>query len=316
MQSKEGIKKVQSALKGLLLILCSYLILRTINPQFVQIPVSLVTPIGIPSKNFDSEWASLISDAERYQGAAQAAVDNAKQTKIVVDQLQEQRNSLCAELTKQASNSAGGLGLNVSGPYKDSCAALVANSQSIPGSSALAIQIASIDSKVVGLRASVVVDVAKSVIQNGGVAQGIGEMNKLSLRDEVDVEKIDDIVQSKKDFIALTAHKRSLELKEMGALDQLDTVEQDKVKSTTAISIAGVEAKINAESTGIWWLPGVHYAPGSGLLGFNTLGAYQTGLNNELNIISVNAEKITDPIEKQKFIDQIAAARVKINNMK
>ncbi len=43
----EGLDKVKNALYGLLLILTSYLILRTIDPRLVAIPTTLVTPLKI-----------------------------------------------------------------------------------------------------------------------------------------------------------------------------------------------------------------------------------------------------------------------------
>ena len=42
----EGLKKVQNAVYGLLMVLGSYLILRTINPELVNIPSTLVAPLA------------------------------------------------------------------------------------------------------------------------------------------------------------------------------------------------------------------------------------------------------------------------------
>jgi hypothetical protein len=42
---EDGREKIKNAIAGLVIILCSYLILRTINPQFVNIPDTLVPPI-------------------------------------------------------------------------------------------------------------------------------------------------------------------------------------------------------------------------------------------------------------------------------
>jgi hypothetical protein len=43
----DGKDRVKNAVIGLLMVLCSYLILQTINPQLVNIPSTLVTPLGI-----------------------------------------------------------------------------------------------------------------------------------------------------------------------------------------------------------------------------------------------------------------------------
>ncbi len=44
---EDGLAKVSGAVKGLLMVLLSFLILRTINPNFVNIPANLVEPIGL-----------------------------------------------------------------------------------------------------------------------------------------------------------------------------------------------------------------------------------------------------------------------------
>jgi hypothetical protein len=47
---EEGREKISRAVKGLILVLASYLILRTINPQFVNIPANLVEPLNLTGK--------------------------------------------------------------------------------------------------------------------------------------------------------------------------------------------------------------------------------------------------------------------------
>jgi hypothetical protein len=56
----DGLKKVYNAIGGLALVLCSFLILKTINPQFVQVPASLVTPLNLSSENTTSAWMTAI----------------------------------------------------------------------------------------------------------------------------------------------------------------------------------------------------------------------------------------------------------------
>jgi len=57
---EDGLKKVYNAVGGLALVLCSFLILKTINPQFVQVPASLVTPLGLSSENTTSAWMTTV----------------------------------------------------------------------------------------------------------------------------------------------------------------------------------------------------------------------------------------------------------------
>jgi hypothetical protein len=70
----DGLKKVQNAIYGLLLILSSYLILRTIDPRFVVIPSSLVDPLGLSAKNNTSlDWLTRLASEVRQFDADQAA---------------------------------------------------------------------------------------------------------------------------------------------------------------------------------------------------------------------------------------------------
>jgi len=56
----EGLKKVRNALGGLALVLCSFLIAKTINPAFVQVPTGLVPNLGLTSKDTSSAWLNTV----------------------------------------------------------------------------------------------------------------------------------------------------------------------------------------------------------------------------------------------------------------
>ncbi len=71
---EEGRKKITNAIYGLLLVLCSYLILRTINPQFVQIPVGLVTPLGLSSQNTTADWLTTVGNEMNAYNVNQTAL--------------------------------------------------------------------------------------------------------------------------------------------------------------------------------------------------------------------------------------------------
>ncbi len=58
----EGKKMIFQALQGLLLVLCSYLILRTIDPRLVDIPSTIVKPLNIKyEKGYTSNFFSQLS---------------------------------------------------------------------------------------------------------------------------------------------------------------------------------------------------------------------------------------------------------------
>ena len=104
----DGKEKIQHAVEGLLMVLCSYLILRTINPQFVNIPNTLVATLttkpkaGILSNilaGTDSQigitQATLNNSALLYQQKTQADIDAASSS---LPDLYTQHNSVAEQL--------------------------------------------------------------------------------------------------------------------------------------------------------------------------------------------------------------------------
>lgn len=59
---KEGLTRLQNAIYGLLLVLCSYLILRTVDPRLVDIPTTLVKPLDITYKPNEVNPEKLLYD--------------------------------------------------------------------------------------------------------------------------------------------------------------------------------------------------------------------------------------------------------------
>ena len=113
----EGISKLKNAVLGLLLILCSYLILKTVDPRLVNIPTTLVTPLSITyeksTKNNVQDLVSKISNQFNVN------VDNlnkaVQETQLTVSELQQ-------EIT---ANQGILQALGCSGPIPDpSCATL------------------------------------------------------------------------------------------------------------------------------------------------------------------------------------------------
>ena len=79
----EGLSKVKNAIYGLLLILSSVLIMRTINPQFAQVPLGLVPAANLtqPTQTISAWEAGLnkiANDAARNSAIAAAANNAAK----------------------------------------------------------------------------------------------------------------------------------------------------------------------------------------------------------------------------------------------
>lgn len=100
----DGLNKVKNAVIGLILVLCSYIIIRTIDPRLVQIPTNLVPKLTLNSKLTQPTTQDFLNqlenEANQYNDddhAARQALDAAKaaaaqgQTKL--DDLNKQINT-------------------------------------------------------------------------------------------------------------------------------------------------------------------------------------------------------------------------------
>jgi len=99
----DGIKKVQNALIGLLLVLCSYLILGAINPAFVNIPSTLVPQLSTQLKPNLTQpvtidfFDQLTQDAKAYNAQTSEYGQQMTQEKATVTSLQQNLTSLKAQ---------------------------------------------------------------------------------------------------------------------------------------------------------------------------------------------------------------------------
>lgn len=88
---KEGLTKIQNAIYGLLLILSSYLILRTIDPRFVNISATLVPPLTVKGGSNLSSWQmEMNAVSAQSQATADSATAANNQAKALVTSLQQQ----------------------------------------------------------------------------------------------------------------------------------------------------------------------------------------------------------------------------------
>ncbi len=90
---KTGLDKVKNAVYGLLLVLCSYLILRTIDPRLVAIPKTLVAPLKI--------------NYERYATTADFFAMLETSTASVLDRTKEANRKILADVTVARATAAG-----------------------------------------------------------------------------------------------------------------------------------------------------------------------------------------------------------------
>lgn len=87
----DGMSHVRNALVGLLLILTSWLILRTINPKFVEIPATLVKPLDISSQTDAFSELSSLTSTIYSKFKAELAVNKAEIDKIINDNISRQK---------------------------------------------------------------------------------------------------------------------------------------------------------------------------------------------------------------------------------
>lgn len=103
----DGITRVKNALFGLVLVLASYIILRTIDPRLVAIPSSLVPPIQLNNRNngVSDFFNGLLDESGTYstQGQLDAATQlkaSNDQAETTVNNLQTQADAVSLELQK------------------------------------------------------------------------------------------------------------------------------------------------------------------------------------------------------------------------
>jgi hypothetical protein len=86
----DGLKKVRHAIEGLLLVLCSWLLLKTINPKFVEIDMSGVTPLKIEKKSWSSLYSQIEGELNAFNVNMQQLQEQAGVKKEQIDELKNQ----------------------------------------------------------------------------------------------------------------------------------------------------------------------------------------------------------------------------------
>lgn len=104
----DGAKRIKNAVFGLILVLASYIILRTVDPRLVQIPTTLVPQLTINQNLLASSTSSLLNDLQTAANSLQTQHDNAKQNLVAAqNQLTTYQGDLAA-INKQITDSYSG----------------------------------------------------------------------------------------------------------------------------------------------------------------------------------------------------------------
>ncbi|MFA6315491.1 MAG: pilin [Candidatus Paceibacterota bacterium] len=275
----DGLAMVKNAIIGLLMVLCSYIILRTIDPRLVNLPSTIVPPLELSSKltdKTDDFFDSLISDAQKYDAYAKQFVEDARAAKVASAGLEAQKVDLQEQLKTAMQNS-------------DETA--ITNIQN---------QISNIDNEIAEKKNLIDIDLAKSIM-DGGVSATSQKINILAMDQKLTLDEVDKIVASSLDFISETARERNASLASRGAYDQIQKIDAKVVESEVAVQLIGVEAKASASWTA-WF----------GLIG----NLDKAKLNSELDKIAPQIGDIRDPVVKKAMQDKFTAIKTKISKLK
>lgn len=115
----DGKKRITNAVYGLILVLASYIILRTIDPRLVQIPTTLVAPLQLSSNltkpTIQDFMGGLNTQASQLQGQKADAVANLNSAQNQINALQADQ----AALEKQINEAIGDANSPLSSPDLD-----------------------------------------------------------------------------------------------------------------------------------------------------------------------------------------------------
>jgi len=87
----DGLSKVKNAVLGLVLVLTSFIILRTIDPRLVAIPSTLVPPLNIQYESVSTEiFGQIEQDSTYYRNQTNSIFTQMKQVTIELEKVQQE----------------------------------------------------------------------------------------------------------------------------------------------------------------------------------------------------------------------------------
>ncbi len=322
-QKSAGLEKLKNAVYGLVLILCSYLILRTIDPRLVQIPTTLVTPIDIrcasnrelsvtDSRCVSSSASTFFGQLTKTMSEFHTSVESAKQdlakSQQIVSTLEERKKSLCDQLTANISVSDPLLLQQNSGaPYKDPCLAL-ANRSSGLGSDArsIATQILAQDAAIRDEQANALLVVAKAAINQrvldsdpstGSIANKTPEQLSTDLNSEYQTRRAA--------LIAIGAAPNQLK-----SLEDYTNYSNKLEQINTQVAYA-TQVVINDKDL---WGPVAWWYQSSNARTLNEAVGYA---QNQINtVVNGCSSSVSDPALCQQLVQKATEARQKLKSLK
>ena len=224
-----GLDRARNAVYGLLMVLCTYIILKTVNPQLVNIPTTLVPAVKNAGSTSPTDLLNQINaEANAYNEQAQASVDQARAAKENVANLQKNQADL--ELQREDLLSKG---FTADDPEVQDIEAQIQDNQNKIASSTAAISVNN-----------------QMGINTLKVSQFIQDANGAASTPTI--EQIQAMEQTAKNNLASSTNSRINELQQIGAVDQIQPLQNQEKCSDSLITIASAKAQVNAQaSTGV-----------------------------------------------------------------
>lgn len=294
----EGLKKLQNALLGLLLVLSSYLILRTIDPRLVEIPSTLVPKLDIKydPDELSSYMKQLLVAVNADKNYVRQLMNQNNEIRSLIDAKNKERSTLCDKLESGEGN----------------CDYLMRNPSLLdPVSQALVAKIANIDNEIRDLQVkkntNMAVGLMNTQIQSCNAiktAAGDSNLNTNDCLNEINAIQSD--YRTKLDGIGADAEAKKVE--DYGIYASAIT----KINTNTLIIMASdpyVKATIDSWQNSITAGGIIGGAAGGGVIGAGSGFIVSQGINSVITA-AWNGEKLADAQRA------IATIQLEVNNTK
>ncbi len=275
----DGLKRTTNAIWGLIMVLCTYIILRTVNPALVAIPAALVPPLksDINRQNPNAFFDELQSDADRYRVNSIAIGNAIKDAKESVDDLQSQYDELQSEI-----NASTNL---------DEIDQLMLAQQFIND------QIQKAKADVIVKEGELTMNGILSTNTNSQTT--IAQINK-SIQDVADMQS-----------------KYSNKVGDLGQYDAQNPIMQQALYTEAMLNLEKVNRALNDASI-TWFGRGsdvkIQKLDGTGKEEI-PIGDAQSNLNYVINQAKSAIDKISDPTLKQQLTDRVNSSKTSVNNL-
>ncbi len=242
----EGLDIFKHAIYGLLLVLSSYLILKTIDPRLVEIPSNIVPTITLKKSleaPMDDFFVQMINEASKYQEQGQGLVEKAKKSKADVSVLESQKQDIIKQINDLKNPdeiTPLEQGLNESDPKIQELRAKIEN----------------IDNEINRIKAEISIDVGLSTMTNGVVSQTLNDLALNKIRQDsvfrefytgnknINKSTIDAIFAESNIAVEKIVAQRTRQLEELGSQDKIGLIQEKAREVYLTLDIAKVNAII------------------------------------------------------------------------